>query len=86
MGTKSQRDGTWVYPTIGAELSTVGLDEIGVYIARHQNTVAQYIATRPIMEFCLETDWRPGMRLSQRSWEKTALDIMGIRAGNAAAD
>ena len=86
MGPECQLDDTWVYPRIGSALTTVGLNDIKVYIACRQNTVAQYIATRPIMEFCLETDWSPGMRLSQRSWEKTALDIMGIRAGNAAAD
>ena len=26
MGTKFQRDGTWVYPNIEADLETVGLD------------------------------------------------------------
>ena len=50
MGPEGQRDGIWVYPPIGAALETVGLDEIGVYIPRRQNTVAQYIATRPIMD------------------------------------
>ena len=34
MVPKSQRDGTWVYPPIGTALATVGLDDIGVYIAR----------------------------------------------------
>ena len=31
----------------------VGLEDIRVYIACHQITVAQYIATRPIMDLCL---------------------------------
>ena len=39
MGPKSKRDGTWLYPLIGAALKTVGLDEIGVYTVRCQNTV-----------------------------------------------
>ena len=34
MGPKCQRDGTLVYPPIGAALATVGIDEIGVYIVR----------------------------------------------------
>ena len=34
MGPKNQRYGTWVYTPIGAVLATVGLEEIGVYIAR----------------------------------------------------
>ena len=33
MGPKRQQDGTWVYTPIGAVLATVGLEEIGVYIA-----------------------------------------------------
>ena len=39
MVPKSKRDGTWLYPPIGAALKTVGLDEIGVYTVRCQNTV-----------------------------------------------
>ena len=53
VGPNSQWDGTWVYPPIGAELEMVGLEEIGVYISRHQKTVAEYIATHTIMELCL---------------------------------
>ena len=67
MGPKRQQDRTWVYPTIGAALAIVGLQEIRVYIARRQNTVTQYIATRPIMDSCLAAEHTPGMRLS-RQW------------------
>ena len=35
---------------IGAALEMVGLEEIRVYIACSQNTVLQYIVTRPIMD------------------------------------
>ena len=41
MGTKSQQYETWVYPPIWEVLETMGLDEIGVYIYHHQNTVSQ---------------------------------------------
>ena len=58
----------------------VGLEEIGVYIARRQNTFAQYIATRPIMDLCLVAERNPGMRLSRRWWEQPSLDIIGIGA------
>ena len=81
MGPKCHPDRAWVYPPIGATLAMVGLEEIGVYIACRQNTVAQYIATRPIMDLCLAAEQKPGMRLSRRWWEYPALDIMGIRAG-----
>ena len=53
MVPKCQRDGTWVYTPIGVALAMVGLEDIGAYIARCQNTVAQYISTRHIMDLCL---------------------------------
>ena len=40
LGPKLQRDGTWVYPPIGAALAMVGLEEIGAYITHLQNTAA----------------------------------------------
>ena len=46
MGPKRQREKTWVYPPIGAALTMVGLEEIGVYISHSQNMAAKYIATR----------------------------------------
>ena len=81
MGPKRQRGGTWLYPPIGVVLKMVGLEEIGVYIARRQNMVAQYIATRPIIDLCLAEERNPGMRLFKRWWEQLALNIMSIRAG-----
>ena len=53
MAPKHQKDGTWVYPLIGSALVTVGVDDIRVYIACLQNTVAQYIVDFPIMNLCL---------------------------------
>ena len=86
IGPKRQLDGTGVYPPIGSEMETVGLDEIGVYISRRQNTVSQYIVTRPIMESCLAAERRTGKRISRRWWEQTTLDILGIIMGHAAAE
>ena len=64
----------------------MGLEEIGVYIARRQNMVAQYISTRNIIDLCLEAERNPGMRLSRRWWEHPALDIMGVGLGQVAAE
>ena len=86
MGPKHQSEGMWVYPTIGAALAMVGLDEIGVYFARLQNTVAQFIAIHPIMDLCLAIERNTGMRLSRRWWEHPALDIMGVGLGQVAAE
>ena len=67
MGPKCQQDGTWVYPPIGTALKMVGLEDIGVYIARRHNMVTQYILNRTIMDFCLAVDQKSGIRLS-RQW------------------
>ena len=69
MVPKRQRYGTWVYPPIGEALETVGMDEIGLYITRRQNTIAQYIATRPIMDLCLTLERNPVLKLPGRWWE-----------------
>ena len=81
MGPKRQRDGMWMYPPIGAVLEMVGLGDIGVYISRFQNTVAQYIATCPIMDLCLAAEQNPGMRLYRKWWKHPALIPMISRAG-----
>ena len=73
-------------PTHLAALATVGLDDIGVYIARRHKKVAQYIATRPIMDLYLAADRNTGLQLSMLWWDQPALDILGIRAGHAASE
>ena len=86
MVPKRQRDRKWVYTPIGAVLEIVGMEDIGVYITHHQNTVAQYIETRPIMEVCLAEEQKMGLCLSRRWCEQPALDILRIRVGNAEAE
>ena len=83
---KCQQYETWLYPPIGVELEMVRLDDIGVYITYHQNTVAQYIAPCPIMDLCLEAERNLILRLSSRFWEQPALGILGLRAVHAAAE
>ena len=80
MGPKCQPDRMWLYSPIGAAMVMVGLEEIGVYIARLQNTVAQYISTRTIMNLFLAAERNPGMHLSRKCWEQPAIGIMGISA------
>ena len=64
----------------------LGLEEIGVYIARQQNMVTQCIATRTITDLCLAEEQNPGLRLPRRWQEHPTLDILGIREGHAAAE
>ena len=56
MGPKRQQYGKCIYPPIETDLAKVGLEEIGLHIARLQNMVAQYIATRTNMELCLAAE------------------------------
>ena len=52
-----------------------GIERIRTYITRRKNRVAQYIATRPILELCEQSPQRPGARVSQRWWEQDGLDL-----------
>ena len=47
-------------------MSEAKLQEIETYVAHNQNTVAQYIATRPIIDLCLVEGRRPGARVLRR--------------------
>ena len=86
IGPKLQLNRTWVYPPILAELATVGLEDIGVYIALRQNMYVQYNTTRPIVDLCLAAERRLRMLILHRWWEHPDLDILGIRVAHAAAE
>ena len=62
------RDGGWVYLPLEEAMAEAGLQEVDTYISRHQNTMAQYIASRPIMDLCLAAKQRPGPRVEMRWW------------------
>ena len=57
-------------------------------ILRRQNTVTQFIATRPILDLCEQATRRPGAQVSRRLWEQTGIDLKGARekAAEAAAE
>ena len=38
-------------PLLEAAMVEVGLQEVDTYVSRHQNTVAQFIATNEILQF-----------------------------------
>ena len=46
------RNGAWQYPSLEGAMREAGLTEIRKSIANRQNTVAQYIATRPLLGLC----------------------------------
>ena len=53
--------------------------EVDTYISHHQNTMVQYIATRPIMDLCLTAKQRSGPRVTMWWWEQEGLDLEGMR-------
>ena len=62
-----------------------GFEEIRVYITRRKNTVAQYIATLPILNLCDQSVWRPGAWVSWRWWDQEGLELEGERERVATA-
>ena len=49
-------EGSWEYLHLEGAIRASGIEDIYTYIYRQQNTVAQYIATRPIIDLCLDTE------------------------------
>ena len=53
------------------------IEVIGAYISRWKNTTAQYIATCPILDLCLDTERRMGSRTLTRWWDQEVLVFPG---------
>ena len=73
-------DGKWYYPSLEGEMREAGLTDIGKSIANRQNTVAQYIATRPLLDLCEEVRAREGTRVPLRWWNQTGIDWEAAKA------
>ena len=56
-----------------------GFEGIIKSVTRRQNTVAQYIATRPILDLCERSTWQLGARVSLRWWEQDGIDLEGAK-------
>ena len=62
------RDGEWFYPSLAGTLKEAGVVRARTLVLRRQNTVAQFIATRPILGICEVAERRRGTRVPQRWW------------------
>ena len=62
------RDSVWVYPLLEDAMVEVGLQEVETYVSCLHNTVAQFIATNPIVDLCMAVGRRTGPRVSKRYW------------------
>ena len=68
------RDGKWSYPSLEGAMKEAGITNARTSINRSQNTVAQYIATRPLLDLCEGATQREGARMTLRWWEQKGID------------
>ena len=59
-------DERWDYPPLAEAMGEAGFKGIRNSVTRSQNTIAQYIATQPVLDLCERYTRRPGARVSQR--------------------
>ena len=60
-------------------MEEAGLQEADTYVSRRQNTFAQYIATRPIMNIFMAEKRNPGPRVVMRWCKQKVLDLKGVQ-------
>ena len=76
---RQRTDGSWYYPPLAEALGEAGLEEIRKSVTRRQNTVAQYIATRPILDLRERATLRPGARVYRQWHEQDGIDLEGAK-------
>ena len=59
-------DGKWYYPSLAGCMKEAGFTTTRQSITNRQKTVAQYIATRPLLDLHEQTTQRGGARVSRR--------------------
>ena len=72
---RRQRGGSWAYPPLEEAMGGSCFGGISKSITMRQNTVAQYIATRPILDLCERSTRRPGAMVYRRWWEQDSIDL-----------
>ena len=78
-------DGSWAYLPLEEAMGEAGFEGIRKSVTRTHNKVAQYIATRPILDLCERSTLRLGERVSQRRWEYAGIDLEGAKKRTAEA-
>ena len=71
----------WEYPPLAETMGEAGFEGI----RKSVTTVAQYIATRKILDLCEQANWRPGAKVYRRWWEKFGIDLEGAKKRAAEA-
>ena len=65
----------WLYHPLEDTIVEAVLMKLETYVSRHQNTFAQFILIRPIMELCQVSERRLVSRLAKQWWEQDGLDL-----------
>ena len=73
-------------PVPKGAMKEAGILQIWTSILRRQNMVAQFIATRPILDLYEGAVRRLGDRVTRRWWEQTGIDWKGAREKAAATE
>ena len=60
-----------------------GFTDVRTSINRRHNTVAQYIATRPLLDLCEGATQRGGARVTMKWWEQKEIDWEKAKARGA---
>ena len=76
-------DGKWFYPSLVGAMKESGFTDLRTSINRRQNTVAQYIATRPLLELCKGETQQGGARVTMRWWYQKGIDWEKAKARGA---
>ena len=58
-------------------MQEVGFEEVKACVLSSQNTAAQYIVMKPILDLCEEAVQWTGTRVSKRWWKQEGLDLVG---------
>ena len=56
------------------------------YIGRHQNTVAEYITTKSLLDLCEGLKRSPGVQVGIWCWEQAVLDMAEAREPSDATE
>ena len=56
------------------------------YVRRRQNMVAQYIATRSLLDLCEGSDRAPGTQVQMWWWEQEGIGLAGEREAAAVVE
>jgi len=76
------QNGDWIYPPLDEALDAANLEPIDEYIRRRQNHIAQYLATRPVLQLCTAAPIPRGSVSRLRWWTSQLPDPANNANGN----